>query len=263
MNKQLAIANEDREIIGVLQTSLYPGASVEAVGMIVSYCRAAQLDPLLKPVHIVPIWNAEQKRMLDTVMPGIGLYRIQAARTGQYAGMTEPLYGPMVTRDLQGVSVTFPEWCQITVKRRLESGELAEFTAREYWLENYATKSKDTDAPNAMWRRRPMGQLAKCTEAQALRKAFPEVGNQSTAEEMEGKTGAPRDISEQVTREPAKPAELPFLPPAKFAKLLPQYRDGIESGKTTPAEILALLDSKYSLTADQREAVEALAVIEG
>ena len=261
MTKPNEVAVIDQgELIGVLQSSLYPGASVEAVQMIVGYCRAAALDPLLKPVHIVPIWNAEQKRMVDAVMPGIGLYRIQAARTGQYAGLSEPTYGPMVTRDLQGVSVTFPEWCSITVTRRLDDGTLATFTAREYWLENYATKSKDTDAPNAMWRRRPMAQLAKCVEAQALRKGFPEVGSQSTAEEMEGRAGEPRDISPSVTREPAK---LPLLPPAKLQKLMPQYQAGIADGRTTPAEIIALLDTKYTLEPDQRAAIEALAVIEG
>ena len=39
-----------------------------------------------------------------------------------------------------------------------------------------------------MWAKRSRGQIAKCTEAQALRKAFPEIGAQPTADEMEGKT---------------------------------------------------------------------------
>jgi hypothetical protein len=38
-----------------------------------------------------------------------------------------------------------------------------------------------------MWLKRPRGQLAKCTEAQALRMAFPEFAGDATAEEMEGK----------------------------------------------------------------------------
>jgi hypothetical protein len=38
-----------------------------------------------------------------------------------------------------------------------------------------------------MWARRVRGQIAKCAEAQALRKAFPELCSLPTAEEMEGK----------------------------------------------------------------------------
>src|SRR5258708_38102932 len=42
--------------------------------------------------------------------------------------------------------------------------------------------------PNAMWKKRAFGQLEKCAEAMALRRAFPELGAAATADEMEGKT---------------------------------------------------------------------------
>jgi hypothetical protein len=76
------------------------------------------------------------------------------------------------------------------VKRRLPTGEVVDFTAKEFWKENYAVKGgKDRSiAPNAMWTKRPYGQIAKCAEAQALRKAFPEIGSEATADEMAGKS---------------------------------------------------------------------------
>jgi phage recombination protein Bet len=182
-------ARDDSDLIVVLQSSLYPGASIDSIQMVLGYCRAAGLDPMLKPVHIVPMWDSKVGHMRDVVMPGVGLYRTQASRSGEFAGMSEPEFGPDVTEEIGGQTITYPEWCRVTVKRALKSGLVAEFTAREYWRENYAVKGgKDKSiAPNAMWTKRPRGQLAKCASAQALRIAFPELGAQPTAEEMEGK----------------------------------------------------------------------------
>lgn len=180
----------EHELLTVLENSVYPGAKPVSISLALHYCRAAVLDPLQKPVHIVPMWDKTTGSMRDVILPGIGLYRTQAARTGRYAGMTEPEFGPDESRQIGGVEITFPAWCKVTVFRQLDNGHLAGFPAVERWIENYAKKGgkEKSVAPNEMWAKRPYAQLAKCTEAQALRKAFPEIGAQPTAEEMEGRT---------------------------------------------------------------------------
>ena len=62
-------AMPESELIGVLQTSLYPGAAIGSVKMVLGYCKAAGLDPMQKPVHIVPMWDKNTKAMRDVVMP--------------------------------------------------------------------------------------------------------------------------------------------------------------------------------------------------
>ncbi len=184
-----SLAIPEDEAIMVLQSSLYPGAAIDSVRMVLSYCRAQGLDPFQKPVHIVPMWDRNSGGMRDVIMPGVNLYRVQASRSGQFAGISEPEFGPEVTKTIGGQEISYPEWCKVTVKRQLASGHVADFTAVEYWMENYAVKGgKDKSiAPNAMWTKRPRGQIAKCASAQALRSAFPEIAGQYTAEEMEGK----------------------------------------------------------------------------
>lgn len=121
-----------------LKNSIYPGAKDESVMMALDYCRARQLDPLLKPVHLVPMSVKDSRtgksEWRDVVMPGIGLYRIQADRSGDYAGAREPEFGPDTTQTLSGVEVTFPQWCKYTVYKRMPSGEIVEFSAKEYWI---------------------------------------------------------------------------------------------------------------------------------
>lgn len=239
-----------------LKSSLYPGASDDSVDMVLAYCRAADLDPMQKPVHIVPMWDRKAGSMRDVVMPGIGLYRTNAARTGEFAGMSEPEFGPMVTETLGSRAVTFPEWCKVTAYRQLRTGHVAEFTAVEYWVENYAIKGgKEQDqSPNAMWSKRVRGQLAKCAQAQALRMAFPEaVGAAPTAEEMEGRS----IIDADVVVIPNKPAELPDYADADFAKNLPLWRDLIASGKKTADDLIAMLQTKAQFSDEQLATIRA------
>lgn len=195
------------ELIKVLCTSLYPGAKPESALMVLNYCTAAGLDPMTKPVHIVPMQvkigtndrGSPVFESRDVIMPGINLYRARAFDTGQYLGMSDAEFGPMrelvfqeshwenKQQNFREARISYPEWCQITVSRRM-GADIAKFTVIEYWLENYATVGKDSIAPNAMWKKRPIAQLLKCARAQALREGFGDrTGSAATADEMEGK----------------------------------------------------------------------------
>lgn len=254
---ELVTAEQADAIRTALKSSLYPGASDASVDLVLSYCKAAGLDPMKKPVHIVPMWDSKAREMRDVVMPGIGLYRTDAARTGQFAGMSEPEFGPMVTERLGSRDVTFPEWCKVTAYRQLPSGHVAEFTAVEYWIENYAIKGgKEQDqSPNAMWSKRVRGQLAKCAQAQALRMAFPEAtGAGPTAEEMEGKAIIEGEAT-QVARVEHKPAELPLYSEADFAENLPKWWGVIESGRKSAEDLIAMLQTKARFTPEQLDEI--------
>ena len=202
----------DESTWGALCNTVYPGANPDSIIMAVDYCRARKLDIMLKPVHLVPMQvkdaRTNEKVWRDVPMPGIGMYRIQADRSGNYAGADEPEFGQTVTQEFPDpytagkvVRVSYPEWCKYTVYKFVNGQRIA-FTSKEYWVENYATQSSKTECPNAMWKKRPYGQIAKCAEAQALRKAWPEIGSEPTAEEMEGKTFIhdERDVTPQPVR---------------------------------------------------------------
>lgn len=251
-----ALAMDEGELISVLTNSIYPGASVPSIKMVLGYCKANGLDPMQKPCHIVPMWDKNTKQMRDVVMPGIGLYRTQAARSGNYAGVTEPEFGPDVIESVGGVEITYPKWCKVIVKRAIKNGSVVEFAATEFWKENYATAGKDSSAPNAMWKKRPYGQIAKCAEAQALRKAFPEFGAAPTADEMEGKEYTAGETIDGNTGEVVnKPAEKPPLPDCTaelFATFESKFKAAIQAGDKSANALIEWASAKTILSDEQK-----------
>ncbi len=204
----------------VLTESIFPAAKTpEAIGMALAYCKQRGLDIFKRPVHIVPIWNSAQKKMVETVWPGISELRTTASRTRNYAGIDECVFGPTKTAVFKGkvkrdgkwfdatVEITYPEWAQITVYRMIGAYRAKFVGPKCYWLETYASIGA-TDIPNERWQRASFGQHEKCTEAAALRRAFPEeIGNDYSAEEMEGQRSI-EDIGGQVIEAEPEPKGL-------------------------------------------------------
>jgi phage recombination protein Bet len=210
----------------VIVEAIYPAAkSVDAIVLALSYCKSRNLDPMKRPVHIVPMWDSQRGGYVETVWPGISELRTTASRTKGYAGCDVAEFGPNLTMDFKGrvkrngqwvdevvTGLEFPEWCRITVYRIVD-GQRCKFVGPKVaWLETYATQG-NTELPNKMWQERPEGQLEKCAEAAALRRAFPEeIGNELTAEEMTGRhvqelviVGEAEPVAETAARDAAPP----------------------------------------------------------
>ena len=205
-NVALDELNLDTNTWRVLTDSIFPSAkTADGIALAVRYCQARGLDVLKRPVHVVPMWSRSLGREIETVWPGINEVQVTASRTGQYAGIDPPRFGPDITRSFTGraktdsgwqqisVEVTYPEWCEVTVYR-LVNGVRCPFTETVFWEETYSRAGgASSDVPTAMWVKRPRGQLIKCAKAAALRAAFPEEGSY-VAEEMEGKTIEPEEL---------------------------------------------------------------------
>jgi len=206
----------DRVAWKALVEAVFPSAtSTNSVVLALAYCKARNLDPMKKMVHIVPMWQKkrqlpngqwEKGKMVDTVWPSIAELRVTAFRTGQYTGKDEIEFGPTekrtfsvefektseetgeVTTTKKEITIEFPLWGRVTVYRLIGNGHTGRFVGPKlHWLEEYG-RQRNTDMPNDMWARRPFDQFEKVVEAAALRCAFPEeIGNDYAAEEMDGK----------------------------------------------------------------------------
>jgi phage recombination protein Bet len=176
----------------ILTTVIFPRASnAKIIELALRYCTLRGLDVLKRPVNIVPVYDSDLRRSVETIWPSITETEITASRSGQWAGLDLPVFGPDVTKVFHGKrkdiswdsTVTFPEYCDRTVYR-LIGGERRAFSERVHWLEAYGRQG-GSDLPNYMWAKRPRDQIAKVAKAAALRSAFPEESGGPTAEETE------------------------------------------------------------------------------
>jgi phage recombination protein Bet len=220
----------------VLTDAIFPNArSPESIMLALDYCKVRNLDIMRRPVNIVPMWNTQLGRYVETIWPSIGEVETTAARTGQWAGMDEPKFGPDETRTFTGrrkinnewtdvdITVTFPLSCAVTVYR-LIGGRARAFTEPVFWLEAYG-RIGGSELPNDQWSRRPRGMIIKVGKSASLRAGFPEESSSPTAEEMEG-----RDID----MAPTPPTSVGWQPPKH--PTAPDDRKRASAEKTTETE---------------------------
>jgi len=248
----------------------YPGVSDDMVMAVWEYCASRHLDPLKKPVHVVPMYveakdGSKGGRMMELVMPGIQELRTTAARTGVYAGIDEVVYGPdekfpIASANPDGDFVVAPRWAKITVYRLVGGKTKAAFSHTEYFGE--ACARTRAGLINSMWCKRPRGMLAKCAEAGALRKGFPEeLGGIMSADEMIGRDAEDRPQAEVIPG----PEEVAAAVGAADVVVTTQFGEfadkAAEEASDAIAAISAIAETSAQLAAAAMEAVNISATV--
>lgn len=205
LDELLRNRNLTQQQFQVLKHAIHPNASCDAsVLMAFDYCAARKIDPFKRAIHVVPVYSKKAGGMVDTVWPGISELRTTAHRTGAFAGCDECTFGPDKTETLGKVTITYPEWAQFVVYRFSPNGQKIAWPGPKVrWKEEYAVEARGSVVPNDMWATRPYGQIEKCAEAAALRRAFPEEADYC-AEEMQGHVmNDTADVYEEAPPEPS------------------------------------------------------------
>ncbi|WP_122587784.1 recombinase RecT [Pseudomonas viridiflava] len=114
---------------------------------------------------------------------------------------------------------------------------------------------------STLWADDPRQQLAYLATKRWSRLYCPDVilGVYSP-DELEESSPRFRDVSPQRKE---SGTELPAYDEEKFKTMLPKWQEGIDTGKTDAESLIAFLESKYTLSADQLERINKMAPIPG
>ena len=163
---KLMVQGFSKEQVDLVKKIYAVGATDDELQLYLYQCKRTGLDPLGGQLYFI---KRKGKMALQTGIDGL---RSIAEDSGDYAGSDDVIF--VTDKKNLPISATVTVW-------KLVDGERRAFTATARWSEYLPSAPNDF-----MWKKMPFGQLGKCAEALALRKAFPKkLGKLYANEEME------------------------------------------------------------------------------
>lgn len=168
----------------LLKRTVCKGATDDELYLFLHVAQRTGLDPFARQIHSIQRREKVDGEWQDTrtIQTGIDGYRLIAQRSGEYEGQTKPeWFDGGEWYDVWSDDEAPPVAARVGVYRK----NFREPIMGVVRYEGYAQRKRDGE-PMARWKTDPAGMLAKCAEALALRKAFPqELSGVYTDVEME------------------------------------------------------------------------------
>lgn len=225
----------DKEAIDLITRTQCQGWTKDQIDLFIYQCNRTGLDPLTRQIYgqlrfDKNLKDAKGKKVGGqklSIVTSIDGFRLIAERTGEYEGQTEPLWcgEDGVWKDVW-IGKKYPAAAKIGVWRK----NFREPTMAVANFDAYAPTYDDGNL-SGLWPKMFVLMISKCSEALALRKAFPnELSGLYTSDEMAqaGKETA-EDAPEETDAEKGKRS-------AAVAKTFPGARSAHEDEEIPPDE---------------------------